>query len=527
MSSQFSASTPGLSASTVAQMGGLVKALQDAQLENGELKQQLMELQDKIAALEASKPRRGNRGSHVTASTVNPEEEASKRRLAQIAKRYTIMHQLWVPDSVFPVSRPPKPSNDPSYYGARENWMLGIAAELYEVFPEDMHSLLRLASTGTEFQFSLGAQRQAMAHTLRNCAAHIFDILGVPSQAFKDSDSRRASPELVALLKPSRNGVYPSLPPLLYPLGNMTDIFQNPVLPLILRIALFGKTSLSSKPAANSSGRKWAVTQVTTGSICLAAIMARFLASPDNDLSSIGGQTKINYEQDFHAYYELIESTKTTRKGRQLHSLFQQTVFKDTPSSCNLDDDGSDSEQDAASEFARIKAAMLEVTESDSDNNDEEHGQYSQCRTNSTSEFETFEPRSFPPPSSPPPASPSPTPSPALSYITAPPPFPQSINFEELGPLLTMPPMSTVNGQPLPVASAIDSHLTPSTSCLQPVDNASPQYLLQDEPAVPEIVPGKGKGRGRGVKKPRGKGAVVAGIQDAQPRRTSTRTARA
>ncbi|KAJ8694612.1 hypothetical protein PTI98_007269 [Pleurotus ostreatus] len=395
-----------MSGSTVAQMGELVKALQDVQLENGELKQQLTELQDKIAALEASRPRRGKRGSNVTAGgTVNPEDEV-EHRLAQIAKHYMIMHQLWVPDNVFPVSRPPKSSNDPGYYSARENWVLGIAAELYEVFPKDMHNTLRLAETGSEFQSSMATQRQAMAHTLRNCATRIFNVLGVPSQAFKDNDSCRASPELIALLKPSKNGLYPPLPPLLYLLGNTTDIFQNPVLPLILRVALFGKTSLSSKPAANSSGCKWAVTQVTTGSICLAAIMAPFLASPNNDLSSIGGQTKINYEQDFHNYYKLIKSTKTTRKGRQLRTLFQQTVFKDMPSSLDFDNNDNDSEQDGASEFARIKAAMLEATKSDSDENDGERAQYLQLRTNTT--IESFEPRSFPPPSSPPPASLSP-----------------------------------------------------------------------------------------------------------------------
>ncbi|KAF4567133.1 hypothetical protein EYR40_006127 [Pleurotus pulmonarius] len=513
MSSQFSASTPVVTPSTVAQMGDLVKALQDAQLENGELKLQLTELKDKIAALEASKPHRGKRGSNVTAGTVNSGDGTDDNRLARIAKRYAIMNQLWVPDNVFPVLRPPKPSNDPSYYGARENWMLGMAAELYEVFPEEMHSTLRLANTGAEFRFSHAAQRQAMAHTLRNCAARIFDTIGVPSQAFKDKDSRRSSPELIALLKPGKNGLYPSLPPLLYPPGNTIDVFQNPVLPLILRVALFGKTSLTSTPAANSSGRKWAVTHVTTGSICLAAIMARFLASPDNELSPIGGQTKINYEQDFHDYYGLIESTKTTRKGRQLRALFQQTVFKEIPASLDLGDSDGDSEQDDASEFARIKAAMLDADNSNSDSDND--GQDSQRRTNAA-----FEPFELP---SPPPPSPSPTPSPALSYITAASPaFPQSVDLEELGPRLrTIPPV--LNGQPF--AFAHSTQFDPSTSRLQPLNNAT-RDLPQDEPvALPEMEPARGKGRGRGVKKPRGK-AAAAGVRDEQPRRTSARTAR-
>ncbi|KAF9491819.1 hypothetical protein BDN71DRAFT_1510049 [Pleurotus eryngii] len=85
MSSQFSLSTTGMPSTTVAQMGGLVKALQDAQLENSELKQRLAELQDKIAALEASKPQRGKRGSHVSGTT-NTEGNADEDKLGPIAK---------------------------------------------------------------------------------------------------------------------------------------------------------------------------------------------------------------------------------------------------------------------------------------------------------------------------------------------------------------------------------------------------------------------------------------------------------
>ncbi|KAJ8695598.1 hypothetical protein PTI98_008188 [Pleurotus ostreatus] len=422
MSSQFSSSTPGMPLTTVAQMGGLVKALQDAQLENSELKQRLAELQDKIAALEASKPQRGKRGSHVSGTT-NAEGNADEDKLGPTAKRYTIMHQLWVPNDVFPVSRPSKPSNNPSYFGTQDNWKLCIAAELYKVVPTAMHGMLKLASTG--FHSLMGMQRQAMAHTLRNCTGHIFAAIDVPSQAFETKDLRRTSPELIALLKPSKNSLYPPLPPLLYPLGNTTDVFQNPVLPLILCVALFGKTSLSSTPAANSSGRKWAVTQVTTGGICLSAIMARFLVSPDSELSPIGAQTKINYEQDFHSYYELIESTKNTRKGRRLRAFFQWVVFKEAPSSLDASGDDKDSEQDGASEFARVKAAMLEAADDDdeedpddanhndtNDDDDDDIHAHSQHRINAANRHEPTD--SFDPP-----LSPSPTPSPPLSYITA------------------------------------------------------------------------------------------------------------
>lgn len=195
--------------------------------------------------------------------------------------------------------------------------------------------------------------------------------------------------------------------------------------------------------------------------------------------------------------------------------MFQQTVFKEIPASLDLGDSDGDSEQDDASEFARIKAAMLDADDFNSDGDDND-AQDSQRRTNAT--FESFEP-----PSPPPPLSPSPTPSPALSYITAASPFPQSVDVEELGPRLrTIPPM--LNGQLL--AFAHSTRLAPSTSRLQPIDDAT-QYIPQDEPAaMPEIEPARGKGRGRGVKKPRGK-AAAAGVRDEQPRRTSARTARA
>ncbi|KAF9496269.1 hypothetical protein BDN71DRAFT_1505962 [Pleurotus eryngii] len=526
MSPQFSSSTPGMPSTTVAQMGRLVKALQDAQLENGELKQRLAELQDKIAALEASKPRRGKRGSHVSGTT-NTEGNADEDKLGPIAKRYTIMHQLWVPDDVFPVSRPSKPSNDPSYFGTQDNWKLCIAAELYKVVPTAMHGMLKLASTG--FRSLMGMQRQAMAHTLRNCTGRIFAAIDVPSQAFETKDSRHTSPELIALLKPSKNGLYPLLPPLLYPPGNTTDVFQNPVLPLILRVALFGKTSLFSMPAANSSGRKWAVTQVTTDGICLSAIMARFLASSDSELSPIGAQTKINYEQDFHSYYELIELTKNTQKGCQLHVFFQQVVFKEAPSSLDASGDDEDSEQDGASKFAHVKAAMLEAdddnddedpdnancndaNDNDNDNandNDDIHT-HSQRRINAANRHEPTD--SFDPPSSP-----SPTPSPPLSYITAVSLLPQDPHLRN-GPSTryrvdTALPLE--DGQWLAFEQA-----TASTSCIQPTTISQ---AVQPEPTALEVDPSKGKGRGRGVKRPRGKAVAAISVRDEQLRCTSQR----
>ncbi|KAF9488109.1 hypothetical protein BDN71DRAFT_1513353 [Pleurotus eryngii] len=517
MSSQFSSSTHGMPSTTVAQMGRLVKALQDAQLENGKLKQRLAELQDKIAALEASKPQRGKRGSHVS-STTNTEGNADKDKLGPIAKRYMIMHQLWVPDDVFPVSRPSKPSNDPSYFGTRDNWKLCITAELYEVVPTSMHGMLKLASTGVE---------ATMAHTLRNCTGRIFAAIDVPSQAFETKDSRRTSPELIALLKPSKNGLYPLLPPLLYPPGNTTDVFQNPVLPLILRVALFGKTSLSSTPAANSSGRKWAVTQVTTGGICLSAIM---VTSPDSELSPIGAQTKINYKQDFHSYYELIESTKNTQKGCRLRAFFQRVVFKEALSSLDASGDDEDSEQDGASEFACVKAAMLEADNdndddedpddanrndaNDNDNDNDDIHTHSQHCINAANRHEPTD--SFDPPSSP-----SPTPSPPLSYITAVSPLPQDPHLRN-GPSAryrvdTVLPLE--DGRWLAFEQA-----TASTFRVQPTTISQ---AVQPEPTVLEVDPSKGKGRGRGVKRPQGKAVAAISVRDEQPRRTSQRKASA
>ncbi|KAF9496598.1 hypothetical protein BDN71DRAFT_1505521 [Pleurotus eryngii] len=158
---------------------------------------------------------------------------------------------------------------------------------------------------------------------------------------------------------------------------------------------------------------------------------------------------------------------------------------------------------------------MLDTDDSNTDGNDN-NAQDSQCHTNTT--FKLFEP-----PSPPPPLSPSPTPSPALLYITAASPFPQSVNLEELGPhLQTILPMT--NCQPL--AFAYNTRFAPSTSRLQPIDDAT-QYILQDEiAAMPEIEPARGKGgRGCGVKKPWGK-AAAAGVWDEQPHHTSARMAR-
>ncbi|KAG9219807.1 hypothetical protein CCMSSC00406_0009504 [Pleurotus cornucopiae] len=292
----------------------LTLALRESQLENDRLAETIRELKDKVAELQAEKAarKRGRKGrSSKNAAPAGSDDEGQvddpETKITSLAKRFCILHRPWVPEASFG-QQPPKPSSDPSYFGSREQWTLGSSAEIYEVVPSELHHLLSTARISSVFRSAVGAQRVAMAHSLKTCAPRIFAKIDIPESAFTSATTRAESGQLQALLKWNVNKPgFPTLAPILYePHSGRDRPFQNPVLPLILRVILFGPSSLTSRPAANSSGRKWEVSQVTIGGICLSAVMARFLISEDTELSRVGSTTNIDYEEAFHAYHSHI-----------------------------------------------------------------------------------------------------------------------------------------------------------------------------------------------------------------------------
>ena len=64
-------------------------------------------------------------------------------RISQLAKHFGVMHEPFVPPSALLVARPDMSITSPGRYESELSKVQGITAELYEVFPKDMHSELK------------------------------------------------------------------------------------------------------------------------------------------------------------------------------------------------------------------------------------------------------------------------------------------------------------------------------------------------------------------------------------------------
>ena len=80
-----------------------------------------------------------------TASASGNKSRLSKSDscIAQFAKLFRVMHEPFVPPSALLVACPDMGRTHPSRYESKISKIKGIAAELYEVIPKDMHTDLK------------------------------------------------------------------------------------------------------------------------------------------------------------------------------------------------------------------------------------------------------------------------------------------------------------------------------------------------------------------------------------------------
>ncbi|OBZ74322.1 hypothetical protein A0H81_05714 [Grifola frondosa] len=168
---------------------------------------------------------------------------------------------------------------------------------------------------------------------LRGCAGMIFDL---NPKWFEMEHNRADIPQLQALLKLNpEDPTYPVFPPILYSdlVVDIKNLFLYAPLPKILKVVFFGPSSLSSKSKAKprTNVQLWGITRVTPGAVAFAAIMARFLVSPDTELKQVGSKSHINYQADFNAYKEILTRKAHTKSIKDLFNLYDKFVFSDEP----------------------------------------------------------------------------------------------------------------------------------------------------------------------------------------------------
>ncbi|KAF9783984.1 hypothetical protein BJ322DRAFT_988718, partial [Thelephora terrestris] len=121
-------------------------------------------------------------------------------------------------------------------------------------------------------------------------------------------------------------------PPILLPEGStrMRDVFLNPALINVLKVIFFGRSSLEGNGKSSGptpSGVKWGLSEVTPGTIALAAVIVRAILSPDTDFAPRGNVTGINYLESFREYKKILSSDPLDPTYQRIFTIFNTSLF--------------------------------------------------------------------------------------------------------------------------------------------------------------------------------------------------------
>jgi len=244
----------------------------------------------------------------------------------------------------------------------------------------------------------MSGARSSHIHRLRQCAPTVFDSHGEFKQEyFATQFDRNSIPAFQRLLGVTTTGggkKYALFPPILFQnVQKKERLFLNSAVvnvwvfsvngfdsiltyTQVLKVILFGPTSLTSKSKKPSGRKPFAVkhrlTEVTPGMIAFASIIVsmfplhvsqtlfdtdvqvRFLLSPDEDFSTKGSHTGVSYVESFKMYKDLLIDDKNKPLFEPILSELNSLLFSArgaVPRKTAIDDQGD--YEDEVQEFLR------------------------------------------------------------------------------------------------------------------------------------------------------------------------------
>ncbi|KAG9310468.1 hypothetical protein JVU11DRAFT_9612 [Chiua virens] len=256
-----------------------------------------------------------------------------------LGRKYSITHCLWVNTEIFPLTDNPR--TDPN---GKERWLSarsiedGVKTELFAFVPCTDWPLMTHKNFGSDFSKGVGSVRSEMVSDVKMNAGTVFSL---PSHFF---------------------GQYTKFAPILFPNPNApqgTAFLKTAVLVKILKVALFGKSSLSHShaPGPKTKAKIWELRHTTAGMIAAAAIVGIFILSGDKELlAKKGDKSGIPYLQYHNFYHQRLLSG--TSWSRDVFHFFNDSLFGDGSSELAGLSSGQPTESnDWEEEFER---AMLE-----------------------------------------------------------------------------------------------------------------------------------------------------------------------
>ncbi|KAJ7732346.1 hypothetical protein DFH07DRAFT_968445 [Mycena maculata] len=344
----------------------LIEALKSCQLNNTKLQAENRELKKENSDLMAvvSKKRRGN-----------DDALGYKSQVVSWAKKFLLLRALFIDNRMFRAK--PTMSMDPATIFANDDlYSKALTVALYEDIPTKFHSLLNsqeYAGLAKDFIREHGDGRSSLILTIRKALPSILKNPNIDADLLTTAGAdRRDDPILKKLLK-FPNDRKPTLwAPVLFPgpTQDMTQIFTGPAVLKVHRVMYFGPSSLivGKAPAPNSNGVRLGFREVTAASISEAAILTRFVLSPDKEWASKGAVSGIDWEEQYRAYHKMLASNMHLPHVRGIFKTVQQFVFAgiktSSPGTAGSDqDDGT--EDDIVDAMRRFELGTDSVADED------------------------------------------------------------------------------------------------------------------------------------------------------------------
>ncbi|KAI5993202.1 hypothetical protein EDD15DRAFT_2367425 [Pisolithus albus] len=318
-----------------AEVHELRKALAIAQKAYSEARVELRSVRKELHTLSSAIPtRKRNRVLNKSSESLSVDASITKE-----AKKYALLYNFWVPDGLFPPT--PKPNVDPhspTRWASPRDKLDGAMAELYSVVPSSLHKHMEnYKQFGSIFTSALGQERSNILRAIKDCASIVFASYGLdPTGLSGHPSGRKDDAKFQALLKRDGVGEYTRLAPILFKNHeNMVanEFLMSPAITSIIRALIHGKASLSDhkRGRPKARGQRIGINSATSGLISGAATLARFLVSPDQELSAIGAETRIPYSSDYDFYVEKL-SKRSNWALRVFDHVNREVFAKDSQS---------------------------------------------------------------------------------------------------------------------------------------------------------------------------------------------------
>ncbi|KAK7461498.1 hypothetical protein VKT23_008672 [Stygiomarasmius scandens] len=351
----------------------LFQRLQEAQLQNQELRKRLANQRLLTSSLKADVETRGKPGRKRDAP-IDSALQPYKDWLFIIGKRFTLMHEPWIEPNCF--MRPLPPDSPDAYSLARferdfKFYKDNQISELHDSLadPELIRLAIGLPALRTEFQKCMTAQRSNSTDRCRQNASHILRELSLPSTPMTTADAGRERAECQAISSLFRQSDNPTsiFAPIHFPglLPDNDKLFLNEFQPRIIRACLFGASSIKTRPedfkySSRLLGMEWGVKSVNASVISWSAIMLRFLVSPDTVFGEKGDVSQVQYREHFYKYRKIILSNEIegTSYAKTLYGFYNSRVFTFMPG--YEEPDQVDAEDEVALMIQRLREVDLE-----------------------------------------------------------------------------------------------------------------------------------------------------------------------